>query len=154
MFERFHEEEPPVRWRVLIVSGTVDIGAHKFEGAGSLISYAWLQRYGLPTDTTLDFTDPDHDGLNTWQEWRCQTCPTNALSALRLLLASPTGANVVVTWQSVAGVGYSLERSTNLASPFTLLASDILGQPGGNATSYTDTNTASLSPLFYRVSVR
>jgi PKD repeat protein len=136
-----------------IVSGTVDIGAYEFQGPGSLISYAWLQQYGLPTDGSADATDPDTDGLTTWQEWRCQTNPTNALSALRLLSASRTNTNVTVTWQSVAGVTYFLERSVNLGAspPFTLLATAIPGQPG--TTSYTDTTAASFTPLFYRVGV-
>jgi hypothetical protein len=56
-----------------------------------------------------------------------------------------------VTWQSFAGVTYFLERSTNLASPLAPLASNLLGQPG--TTTYTDTNAASLAPLFYRVGV-
>jgi hypothetical protein len=136
-----------------IISGTVDIGAYEFQGPGSVISYAWLQQYRLPTDGSADATDPDADGLNTWQEWRCQTDPTNALSALRLLSASPAGTNVTVSWQSVEGVSYFLERSTNLwaSPPFTLLAPNLPGQPG--TTSFTDTNAASLSPLFYRVGV-
>ncbi len=137
-----------------IVSGTVDIGAYEFQGTGSVISYAWLQQYGLPTDGSADFTDPDADRHNTWQEWRCQTDPTNPLSILRLLSASPNGtppSEVTVTWQSVAGVTYFLERSTNLASPLTPLASDIVGQPG--TTTFPDTNAASLTPLFYRVGV-
>ena len=100
-----------------------------------------------------DFTDPDGDGHTNWQEWRCLTDPTNVLSALRLLSASPTGTNVTVSWQSVAGVNYFLERSTNLwaSPPFTLLAPNLPGQP--STTSYTDTNAASLAPLFYRVGV-
>jgi hypothetical protein len=136
-----------------IVSGTVDIGAYEFQGPGSVISYAWLQQYGLPADGSADFTDPDLDGMNNWQEWRCGTCPTNALSALRLLSASPTGTNATVTWQSVAGVSYFLERCTNLASlrPFSLLATNLPGQPG--TTSFTDTNTAGASLFFYRVGV-
>ena len=120
---------------------------------GSAVSYAWLQQYGLPTDSSADFTDPDRDGMNNWQEWRCGTCPTNALSALRLLSASPTGTNVTVTWQSVAGVSYFLERCTNLASlpPLSLLATNLPGQPG--TTSFADTNTAGASLFFYRVGV-
>ena len=133
------------------VSGTVDIGAYEYQGPGSVISYAWLRQYGLPTDGPADYADPNHDGMNNWQEWVCGTCPTNAQSALRLLFAAPAGTNVMVIWQSVAGVSYFLERSTNLTaiSPFTLLATNLPGQPG--ATSFTDTNAASLSPLFYRV---
>jgi hypothetical protein len=134
-----------------IVSGTVDIGAYEYQGTGSVISYAWLQQYRLPIDGSADATDPDADGHTTWQEWRCLSDPTNALSALRLLPAVPTGTNVTVTWQSVAGVNYFLERGTNLASPFTLLATNIVGQ--GDTTIYTDTNAAGLAPLFYRVGV-
>jgi hypothetical protein len=110
-----------------VVSGTVDIGAYEYQGPGSVISYAWLQRYGLPTDGSVDGTDPDADGHTTWQEWRCLTDPTNALSVLRLLSASPVGTNVTVTWQSVTGVNYFLERSTNLwaSPPFTLLVPNL-----------------------------
>jgi hypothetical protein len=136
-----------------IVSGTVDIGAYEFQGPGSVISYAWLQHYGLPTDGSADAIDPDGDGHNTWQEWRCQTDPTNALSSLRLLTASRTGTNVTVTWQSVAGVNYVLECSTNLAATacFTPLATNLPGQPG--TTTYTDTNAVGPGPFFYRVGV-
>jgi hypothetical protein len=118
-----------------------------------VISYAWLQQYGLPTDGSADFTDPDRDGMNNWQEWRCGTCPTNASSALRLLSPQRTGTNVTVTWQSVAGVNYFLECSTNLSPTplLTPLATGITGQPG--TTSYTDTNAASASLRFYRVGV-
>ena len=120
---------------------------------GSVISYAWLQHYGLPTDGSADYTDPDGDGMNNWQEWRCGTCPTNALSVLRLLSATRAGTNVMVTWQSVPGASYVLERSTSLSAttPFTPLAINLPGQPG--TTTYTDTNAAGASPLFYRVGV-
>ena len=136
-----------------IVSGTVDIGAYEFQGQGSVISYAWLQHYGLPTDGTADFEDPDADGQTTWQEWRCQTDPIDPLSALRLVSASPAGANVTVSWQSVAGVNYFLLRTSNLSEPadFTLLVTNLLGESG--TTSYTDTNAAIAPGLFYRVGV-
>jgi hypothetical protein len=73
---------------------------------------------------------------------------------LRLLSASFGGTNVTVTWQSVPGVNYFLERCTNLASPpaFTPLSTNLPGQPG--TTTYADTNAASPAPLFYRVGVQ
>ena len=113
-----------------------------------------MKHCGKPAGGFADYVESDGEGLNTWQEWRCQTDPTKAFSALRLLSASPAGANVTVSWQSVAGVSYFLERSTNLSSslPFTLLTPNLPGQPG--TTSFTDTNAASLAPLFYRVGVK
>jgi hypothetical protein len=136
-----------------VVSGTVDVGAYEFQGTGSRISYAWLQQYDLPTDGSADFLDPDHDDHNNWQEWRCQTNPTNGLSALRLVSAASAGSNVLVTWQSVIGVNYFLECNTNLAaSPcFTCVATNLPGQAG--TTTYTHTNAAAAPCLFYRVGV-
>ena len=133
--------------------GKVDMGAYEFQPGVSGAFIDWLQRYGLPTDGSADYADPDHDGLNDWQEWICGTDPTNALSVLRLVSAAPVGTNVTVTWQSVADVNYFLERSTNLLAkpPFSLLVTNLSGQPG--TTSFTDTNTAGGSPFFYRVGV-
>lgn len=136
-----------------VVSGVVDIGVYEFQDAGSTISYAWLQQFGLPTDGSLDSADLDLDGYTTWQEWHCMSNPTNALSALRLLSATADGTNVIVRWQTIAGQRYLLERSTDLSvlPAFQPLAFDLQGQPG--TTSFTDTNAASLAPLFYRVGV-
>jgi hypothetical protein len=139
--------------RPRIVGGTVDIGAYEFQRAGMGEFIGWLQSYGLPTDGSADFIDSDGDGMNNWQEWRCGTNPTNALSVLRLLSAVPTGADVTVTWQSVPTINYVLERSTNLGAspPFTSMATNVVGLNG--TTSYTDTNAATAPTLFYRVGV-
>jgi hypothetical protein len=137
-----------------IKGGTVDIGAYEFQSPSSIISYAWLQHYGLPTDGTADYGDPDRDGMNNWQEWRCGTDPTNALSALRLLSPLAGATNVTVAWQSVVGKNYFLERATNLSAPaaFTSLATNIPGQAG--TSTYIDTNSTRAGPFFYRVGVR
>jgi hypothetical protein len=139
--------------RPRIVGGTADIGAYEFQGAGMSKFIGWLQQYGLPTDGSADFTDSDGDRLNNWQEWRCRTDPTNALSVLRLLSPSPAGSDVNVSWQSVAGVSYFLERSTNLAGspPFRPLATNLTGQ--ADTTTYTDANAAGAPPRSYRVGV-
>ena len=51
----------------------------------------------------------------------------------------------------MAGVNYFLEWSTNVGSPFTLLAANILGQ--ATTTTYADTNATGAGPFFYRVGV-
>jgi hypothetical protein len=135
-----------------ISGGTVDIGAFEFQSPASVISYAWLRQFGLPTDGSADFADADGDGLNNWQEWRAGTNPTNADSALRVLNGSAMSTNVTVTWQSVAGVNYFVERSSNLELPFTAWASNIVGQAG--TTSYVDTNAICSGTFFYRVGVQ
>ena len=128
--------------------------------ASRLISCAWLQQYGWPTDGSADFLDPDGDGMNNWQEWRCLTDPTNALSVLKLL--APTGGvtGVTVSWHSVTNRSYWLERATNLASAggtptlqaFSSVASNLAGQLG--TTSYTDATATNGGPFFYRVGVQ
>jgi hypothetical protein len=137
-----------------IAGGTVDIGAYEFQSPASMISYAWLQHYGLPTDGSADYSDPDGDGMNNRQEWICGTDPTNALSVLRLLSPAKGLSGVAVTWQSVNTRTYSLERSSNLGvhPPFVPLATNIPGQTG--TTAYTDTNAIGAGPWFYRVGVR
>jgi hypothetical protein len=137
-----------------IVGGTVDMGAYEFQSPTSVISYAWLQQYGLLTDGSADYTDADSDGLNNWQEWIAGTVPTNALSVLRLLNPSNNVSGISVSWQSVSGQKYWLERATNLGiqPPFSLLKSNLTGQAG--TTSYTDTNAVGNGPFFYRVGVQ
>ena len=84
-----------------IVSGTLDTGAYEYQGTASLISYAWLQRYGWPVDGSADHLDADSDGMDNWQEWICGTDPTNALSSLTMLAPSNSISGVTVRWRGV-----------------------------------------------------
>jgi len=136
-----------------VVGGTVDIGAYEFQPLGRDTFNAWLQQYGLLTDGSATYADPDHDGLNNLQEWIAGTTPTNPASALRILSATPRPTGVDIVWQSVSNRAYFVERSSDLTAspPFNGLATNLPGQPG--ITTYTDSTATGPGPYFYRVGI-
>ena len=137
-----------------LAGGTVDIGAYEFPSPPSILSYAWAQRYQLPTDGSADFTDSDSDGHNNWQEWRANTIPTNSLSVLRLTGITNVPNGLQLRWLSTATRNYWLERSTNLTEAQTvqIVATNIAGVTG--VKSFIDSTATNSGPYFYRVGVQ
>jgi len=128
---------------------TVDMGAYEFQSPTSDISYHWLQANGLSRDGSSDYTDPDGDGMNNWQEWHSDTVPTNALSLFRIVEVKMTGRLASVTWISGVNRSYALERCTNLAQTSFSIIRTTNGAAG--MTTLLDFPRPP-GPFFYRVS--
>lgn len=136
-----------------VIGATIDMGGYEYTSPRSLISYAWLQRYGLAFDGSADGIDSDSDGMDNWQEWRSGTDGTNALSVLKILSASNSVSGVTVSWRSVGTRTYYLQSSTNLVEGgFVTIESNIVGH--ADTTVFIDYAATNGGPYFYRVGVQ
>ncbi len=118
--------------------------------SGSLIPCAWqIQYFGY---CGIDpFDDPDHDGMNNYQEYLAGTNPLDAQSRFQIVRVRRDPSGPFVDWSSVAGKLYTVQRSSSLLSGFADLQTHIGATAPLN--SYHDTNAPAGSPYFYRIRV-
>jgi hypothetical protein len=137
-----------------IGGGIVDIGAFEFAGQATGLFTSWLQQYHLPTNGSADLADSDGDGLNNVQEWLAGTVPTNAISLLKLSTVTNAPSGAMITWQSVLGRTYLVQRSDSirLQPAFVTIRSNI--ESAGISTSFIDTNANNSASAFYRIGIQ
>lgn len=125
-------------------------------GIGDGIPGAWRLQYfgnGLTlTAASAPAADPDGDGLNNLREYLAGTVPTDPASTLRLLGPTRSGDDYVLTFATVLGKTYRVEKTSTLApAAWTSAQSPFAGT--GETLTATDTNGAIASAIFYRLTV-
>ena len=78
----------------------------------------WMVLHGLTNGTFAEeeLADGDNDGRLAWQEWVCDTDPTNGASVLQITDIEPDGAGMKVYWKGGVQSTQVLEWRTNLVS--------------------------------------
>lgn len=95
--------------------------------------------------------DEDRDGVSNRMEFLSGTDPKDPASALKMLSAERVDGNQIsVSWSSVPGQIYTLERSSDLRKGFaTVVEAAVKAAPPTNV--IVDTNAVGAGPFFYRV---
>jgi len=134
-------------------NAVIDLGAFEYDFAT-----ADSDGDGLKDSVELEFgsnpmlVDTDGDGASDYVEWLTGSNPTNAHSFFAITNFVPRAGNkFVLTWPSAAGRAYHIQRATNLALPFSIIATNVPATPPVN--SYTDTPPASPN-LYYRLRLK
>ena len=112
----------------------------------------WEIAHGLdPNDPSDAQTDADGDGFSNLQEYLAGTDPRNASSTWSAD-ATANGSDIQITFQSVSGRTYRVEKTDDLTSnSWTVLADNIVGT--GSIMTVTDANALSVPQRFYHVVV-
>jgi lysophospholipase L1-like esterase len=139
------------------------VAANGFSGTGlasapvSATTYTAVENWRLANFGTVansgnaaDSADPDGDGLTNTQEFTSGTNPNSAASALKVAQVQTSGSNLVVSFPTVSGKTYRLERSDTLQNGSWSTVQDNIAGTGG-VLQITDPGAAAQSKRFYRV---
>jgi hypothetical protein len=94
--------------------------------------------------------DPDGDGMTNLQEYFAGTNPLDRASVFRISAIAKIGNDIGISFPSVSGKSYAVEKTTSLASGTWVLVQDNIA--GTNAVvSVTDSGAATQPRRFYHV---
>ena len=130
-------------------------GANSTEASAT--AYSNLQRWRLnyfgtieSNENSADTADPDGDGWTNAQEFLTGTDPTNVASTLKISQLQVSGNDFIVSFSTVSGKSYRVERSDTLdAGSWSVLQDNIVGT--GGTVQVTDIGAAAQSKRFYRI---
>ncbi|MEI8291273.1 MAG: putative Ig domain-containing protein [Verrucomicrobiota bacterium] len=114
----------------------------------------WLLANGFTGDmTAAELSDPDGDGIPTWQEYYAGTNPRSAASKFtaRAVAAPIAGQPYQMTISTVVGRTYRVETATSLGSWSTL--QDGIAGTGSPVTVTDNRDLSGVTAVFYRVAV-
>ena len=116
--------------------------------AWRLAHFGTIANSGIAADTA----DPDGDGMTNAQEFVCGTDPNDRASVPKISSLVKSGYDVIVSFPTVLGKTYRVERSSTLQSgSWTAVQDDIAGT--GGTVQVTDTGGAAQLKQFYHIAV-
>jgi len=114
----------------------------------------WLQQHGFVAPfAAAELSDPDGDGVLTWQEYQANTDPRDPASAFKVLSVARTGpgGRFQVTFSTAVYRTYRVEWSSDLQT-WQPLEDNLAGT--GASVTVTDTHNPAIDTLlFFRVAV-
>lgn len=109
----------------------------------------WLMQHGFTGDfAAAEISDPDGDGVLTWQEYQANTDPRDAASAFKMLDLARTGpgGRYQVTFSTALYRRYRVEFSSDLET-WQTLADNLIGT--GSPQTVTDTHNPAIDTTLY-----
>lgn len=112
---------------------------------------SWLAAYYTTNNyDNAALSDTDKDGMKAWEEYQAGTVPTDSNSYFAVTRTASTNG-IMISWPSMAGRAYSIQRSTNLSDLWPGPVASNIWSDGSGTTTFSEPPSNSRS--FYRVGV-